>query len=94
MDQFFSSKTASDVLDYGFYFSLWMPIGDLISASTTITATPSGLTIGSPTISGMTVSAMVSGGTTGTLNYVVANLITTSGRTATCGGFLMVADQL
>jgi hypothetical protein len=67
--------------------------GGAISSVTSVTASPSDLTVGATSISGSKAQAVLSGGTDG-LQYTVAFTVATSGGSTLVGiGYLMVDDQ-
>lgn len=66
--------------DRGFNWSSWLSeTGDTI-ASSTWTATPSGLTLSNQTFSTTKTSVRISGGTDGATYTVKNNIVTTSGQ--------------
>ncbi len=67
-------KDPDATLDYTFNWAAWLTGGDTISASSWIV--PTGITATSPTHTGTTASALLSGGTTGQ-QYTCVNRITT-----------------
>lgn len=76
-------KAPTDILDYEWDWSVWMPTGDTISA-VTFTA-QSGITIEvSPAQShtGTTATVWLGGGTAGTTYTITCQITTTAGRVA------------
>lgn len=85
----FSAKMPSDNLDFSLDFVKFLMPHELIT-SATVTASPSGLSIASPTITKSVVTAFIAGGTLNT-SYVVSYSITTDGgRHETRSGILNV----
>jgi hypothetical protein len=82
VNEFF--KTPTDVLDYTFDWSSWLPAGDSIS-SVTWTVASGLIQEGSPAPSNTTSTATVwLGGGSGDQTYVVTcDVVTTAGRNAT-----------
>ena len=73
-------------------FSLLLESGETISAVSNFTATPAGLTIGTPAISGTKAQARISGGTDGVLYHVTVTITTSAGNTRSdCGDLLVRA---
>jgi len=72
-------KYPSELRTFSFAFSAFSEIvsGDTIASIDSITASPTGLTLGSQSISGSTVRVVISGGTEGA-TYTVNCLVTTS----------------
>ncbi len=75
------TKYAAEARQYILDFSQMPEIvgGDTLASVTSVTATPSGLTVGTGSISGATVLVELSGGTSGTLYSVEAVVATTAG---------------
>lgn len=65
--------------------------GDTLTGTPTVTSSPSGPTIGTPTISGDEVRALISGGTDGTSYILTATCDTAGGATLQVVGLLAVS---
>lgn len=88
---FFSSKTATDVLDFSFDFKNLLAKNETIT-SAEVTASPSGLTVGSVTINKSIVTAWISAGQNDTSYSVSYHIVTNQGRTETRSAILNVQD--
>lgn len=78
---------------YSFDFSLMPEIatdGDTLSSGASVTASPSGLTLGSASISGNAVTCQISGGTANTVYALSASVTTSGGSTLVGQGILAV----
>jgi len=87
------SKYAAESRTYTFDFSQRDEIiisGDTISSINSVTVSPSGLTIGSTSISGKGVNAVISGGTSGSTYNLTCLITTSSGAILECQGTLLV----
>ena len=74
------TKRASDVLDYDFDYTDFLDaVSDTVS-SASITASPSGLTLGSKTNTTKKVKQWISGGDVGASYSVVCTMTSTGGR--------------
>ena len=90
-------KTAAEVRIYDFNFSAQPEIenGDVITSVDELSATPSGLTIGTPMIGwdGKRVQAQLSGGTNGTRYLLKCRVVLTGGvKKLEMSGVLSVVD--
>lgn len=72
-------KQPGETKDYDFVFTNAMPTADTV-ASATVTATPTGLTLGAQAISGQTVKRWMSGGTDSVTYKITCVATTTQGR--------------
>ena len=84
-------KDPSDELIYTFTLADFLGDGETIS-SAAITGDPSGLTIGSVTLSDSTATALISGGTAGETYEVTCEATLSTGETLNRRGFLKVRD--
>ena len=91
----FPAKLANAVLDYSMDFSAWLEPGDSI-VSYSVTASPSGLTIGSPVLSytegEVLISSYIAGGTPGQSYNIFFQVITAKGRTDIEVGILNILN--
>lgn len=90
------SKTSNESRVYTFDFTNVTEIagGDTLTGTPTVSANPTGLTIGTPAVAGAAkkVTVRLSGGTSG-VNYVVSCIVaTTAGNTLEGEGTLIVED--
>ncbi len=84
MDAIKQEKAPAEDLPYTYDFGLWAQLqGSDTLASATVTGSPAGLTIGTPSVSGTVVSVRLSSGTVATTYR-----LTVSGTTA--AGFKLV----
>lgn len=83
-------KAPDDDLPYSFDFSLFDVMESDTMASATVASTPSGLTIGSPSVSGDTVTVRISAGTDGTTYRLKVQGTTTGGYDIVCYADLYV----
>jgi hypothetical protein len=74
------SKDPGDILDYAFNWTSWLGASETISSSTW-TATPTGITIGSNTFTTTQSTVWLSGGVEGSVYYVKNQIVTNQGRT-------------
>lgn len=72
-------KQPAENLDYDFDFTNAFPSGDNISTAT-VNATPTGLTLGTKTISGQIVKQWISGGTDGVTYKITVTATSVTGR--------------
>jgi hypothetical protein len=86
------SKQPSESRLYAIDFVNLLATGETISSVTSVVGTPSGLTIGSPTISGTQVLFRVSGGVEGVLYSIVALIRTSLSNTLEGDGILEVEN--
>lgn len=86
-------KQPSEIRSYVMDFSPLLGAGETLTAASSVTAAPSGLTlVGSPTVSGTFAAQTVSGGTAGQ-RYKITYLVTTSdGNTLEAEGILAVKE--
>lgn len=87
----YDDKDPSDVDDYGYDFAGELNGEKIDSAAVTIT--PSGLSAGTPSITGSVVSVRVSGGVDDTNHRLTYTIETSSGRTLERSVELLVADR-
>lgn len=73
------TRDPDSVLDYQWDWSAWLGVGESINSHTIIV--PTGITKDSSTNDSTTVTAWISGGTTGVAYDVVCRIVTSSGRT-------------
>lgn len=85
------TKQPSENLDYDFDFSNAFPAGDNV-ASATVTATPTGLTLGTKSLSGQLVKQFISSGSTGNSYTVTCIATSAAGRIAELEFTLRVLD--
>ena len=86
-------KQPSESFLYDMNFSSRMATSEVLTGITSVTESPSGLTIGTPTYSGQIGQVRISGGTDG-VTYTVTWLATTdAGNTIEAEGFLYVFDS-
>lgn len=86
---FVPGKMASDVLDFSLDFKNFLVKNEVITLAT-VTGSPSGLSIATPTIAKSIVTAFIGGGTNG-ISYIVSFAITTNQfRTETRSAILNV----
>lgn len=71
-------KDPNAILDYGWDWSVWLPSGDVLVASTWVA--DSGLTVTLSAFDGGTAVVWLSGGTVGKTYKVVNHIITSEGR--------------
>lgn len=85
-------KYPAEVRTYVFDFSQMDEIvaGDTISSITSVTASPSGLTVGTSQISGSDINVVLSSGTSGTTYTVSCIIVTSSNATLEGQGQLQV----
>lgn len=85
-------KYAADVRDFEMSFSSLdeFAAGDTITSISSLTASPSGLTIGSTSISPSNITVVISGGTSGTTYIVSAIVGTAAGATIEGQGLLEI----
>ena len=77
---YFDPKDPVDQATFNFNWGAWINGADPVASVTSVTANPSGLTIGVPALNSNIVSVVLSGGTSG-INYTVSCQITTQGGT-------------
>lgn len=86
-------KQASESLLYDMEFLGRLDEGETLSTVTSFTGSPSGLTIGSASVSGTRAQARISAGTAGT-KYKITVVVTTSASNTLEGeGYLFVRDS-
>lgn len=86
-------KTPGEDLVYAFEFAELLETGETISAVVSVTGAPTGLTVGSPSVSGTTVRVRISSGSAG-IRYCLKCTITTSlSNTRIGAGKLEVVDH-
>ena len=89
--RFFSPKSPDDVLPYSWDWSVFLDAGDsLISA--TVTSSDMSLIVGTTTITGTVVTAIVSGGIDGTSYTLACEIATAAGYVASAVDVLNVLD--
>jgi hypothetical protein len=88
-------KRAGESRTYSMDFSNLPEIsgGGSISSITSVTASPSDLTVGVTSISGNKAQAVLSAGSDGTQYTVTFTILTSGGSTLIAIGYLMVDDQ-
>ena len=86
-------KDPDEARPYQLDFSNDMDTGDDITGTPTLTATPSGLTIGSPTVAGDKVTVQLSGGTAGRKYTIKCVASTVNGHTVVARGILTVSER-
>jgi hypothetical protein len=86
------TKKAGEVETFAFEFKQRAELvaGDTLTGTPTVSATPSGLTLGSPFLSGSQVRVTISGGTSGTQYLVTCTVVTAGGSTLQSVGPLNV----
>ena len=77
---------------YAMDFSANMAAADTISSITSVTATPTGLTLGTAAVSGQRVQFRISSGTGGTQYKITVVIVTSAGDTLETEGYLEVKD--
>lgn len=87
------TKQPSESRLYDIDFAPLLATGDTIGAVTSVTGTPSGLTIGSAAISSPLIQFRVSSGLDGILYKITAIITTTGGDTLETEGRLRVEDS-
>lgn len=90
-------KQPSEIITYAMDFSELLDANELstteaLASVTSVTASPSGLTLGSGSISGDRVTFSVSGGTDGTTYRIEVTVTTSTGNTRVADGMLVVKD--
>lgn len=94
MATFYKEKDPSAALDYTFNWAQYLTGGATVaSGGTTVTSTPSGLTISAPTVVSPNVTARISGGTAGTEYDVVCHAVLSTGETDDRTLRLIVVDK-
>jgi len=86
-------KQVAESRKYTMDFSPNMASSETISSVTSVTATPTGLTIGTPAIVGQTVEVQISVGTNNTLHHVVFKIVTSAANTLVADGWLQVHTE-
>ncbi len=87
-------KRATDDLPYVFSFATWSLLSTDTIASATVAGSPSGLTIGTPSVlsGGKQVQVRISGGTAGETYTVTCLAVTSGGYTITGDAYLEVVS--
>lgn len=86
-------KAPGDSLPFSWDWSSFMdPTDSIISAQ--VTSSPAGLSIGTPSISGDTVTVVIAGGTSGTAYQVNCAITTAAGNIANSQEVLRVLDSV
>ncbi len=86
------TKQPAEVTIYSMDFEDLLRSGDSIASVTSVTATPSGLTLGTASITGTEVQFSISSGTDGTWYAVEVVIATLGGDTLEGDGYLYVTD--
>ena len=86
-------KQPSESRVYDIDFSANLAAGETISAVSSCTASPSGLTLGAASYTGTKVQIRISGGVTGTQYKVTAIVTTSAGNTLEGEGNLLVLER-
>jgi len=90
---YFDPKDPVDQATFNFNWSAWINGSDPVLTVNSVSASPSGLTIGTPSLNSNIVSVILSGGTAG-INYTVSCQVTTVGGTvAKRSGILPVQSR-
>lgn len=76
---YFDPKDPSDTDGFAVDLTTWLG-GDTLSGTPTVTVSPSGITINSVMVSGNTITAWMSGGTSGQTYTVTYHVATAAGR--------------
>ena len=77
-----AQKCATTAPVFTFSFALWPQVEDGATvASATVTATPTGLTIGTPSVSGSDVKVSIGGGTAGVTYTLDCHVTLSDGQT-------------
>lgn len=84
-------KQAVEVKDYTVDWTAWLPTGDTV-ASCTVAASPSGLTLGTKTVSSPTVTQLISSGTATTTYTITYTMTTANGLVDQRVIYLVVVD--
>ena len=85
-------KQPSETKEYAIDFANLLATGDSLAAVTSVTGTPSGLTITGESIVGTTVAFTVAGGADGVTYTIEVIATTTNGETLEGDGYLVVTD--
>lgn len=84
-------KRAADAARFNFDFSRYRePRAGQAILTAAVASTPSGLTVGTPAVSGAYVQAQISGGAAGTTYLLTCTITTSGGATRTMQGYLEV----
>lgn len=86
------TKQPSENLDYDFDFIKALPDGDNVS-SAVVTASPTGVTLGTKQISGQTVKQWISGGTAGGNHKITCVATSVAGRIKEMEFMLGIVDR-
>ena len=86
-------KQPSESRVYTMRFFPNMAAIDTISSITSVEATPSGLTLGTPQIVGQTVVVRVSSGTTGVRSHFTFKVVSSTGDNLEGDGWLLVQEK-
>jgi hypothetical protein len=85
-------KFAEDILDYGFDWNAFLAGLDTIATSS-VSATPTGLTITNIEIDDNIVTVLIGSGVVGTVYNVVCEVVTVGGLTANSAMSLMISEN-
>lgn len=88
----FPIKDPADVTDHEFNFVDWLVEGDAITGAT-VTASPTGVTVGAPVLTTSAVRCWLSGGAASVSYTVSCTVVTAQGRTAKRSALLPVASR-
>lgn len=85
-------KLPGELSTYAFEFNPQAELvaGETLTGTPTVSITPSGPTLGSPTISGSQVRFTISGGTSNTVHTVLCTVTTSGGATLQSSGKLEI----
>jgi hypothetical protein len=87
----FDTKDPAESLPYTFDFAGQLVQGETVSGVTSVSATPSGLTLsGAPVLNGSIVTQRITGGTSGARYLVSAQVTTSQGNTRVLSAWLPV----
>ena len=86
------TKQPSENLDYDLDFTKGLPSGDNVS-SAVVTASPTGVTLGTKQVTGQTVKQWISGGTAGATHKITCVATSVGGRIKEMEFMLNIIDR-